>query len=206
MPDLLESCITALQLPSQAVDSLRTYLEEIQRHQKRYGLIRASRSDLIGHLVESLLALEVIDLTGVIDLLDLGSGVGLPGVVFGIAAKYRYPQLRLTLVERRTKRALFLEGVIARLGLDNTRVFSDDARRIAAPADAAVCRAFMPLGKQLIALAKEILKPEGWLAYFAGQRSLIDEEELGANETRWSRLPIQDKERWVCVVKVSPTT
>lgn len=201
MPDPLESRVLAAGLPRDAANLLETYLDEIFKHQERYGLIKGTHAELIAHLEESLKAVDTLPLDGVEELLDLGSGVGIPGIVLGIVAKYRFPNLRLTLVERRTKRSLFLEGVVARLALNNIRIFADDVKRLAFLADAAVCRAFMPLGGQLIELARSILKPKGWLAYFAGKRNLIDEKDLEGLKTDWYRLDTPEKERWVCVLK-----
>ena len=50
---------------------------------------------------------------------DIGSGAGLPGVVLAIAS----PEWRVTLVEPRDKRCVFLQEVRRRLGLKNLTVF-----------------------------------------------------------------------------------
>lgn len=59
--------------------------------------------------------------------LDLGSGVGLPGLVIGAAL----PGLELALVERRRRRAAFLELAAAQLALPNVEVLAEDVRRVA---------------------------------------------------------------------------
>lgn len=57
-------------------------------------------------------------------ILDLGSGVGLPGIV--IAATFSHHQV--TLVERRQRRANFLKLVVAQLGLEKVTVVANDVQ------------------------------------------------------------------------------
>ena len=59
-------------------------------------------------------------------IVDVGSGVGLPGVV--IAALL--PNARVVLVERRRRRVAFLELVIGRLDLGRAEVFAGDVRDV----------------------------------------------------------------------------
>jgi 16S rRNA (guanine527-N7)-methyltransferase len=59
-------------------------------------------------------------------VVDVGSGAGIPGIV--IAAKL--PQASVILVERRRRRAAFLELAVGGIGLANTTVFSGDVRRL----------------------------------------------------------------------------
>ena len=53
-----------------------------------------------------------------VDVCDIGSGAGLPGLVLAI----RRPDLRVTLVEPLLRRTAFLDEVIDRLGLANVEV------------------------------------------------------------------------------------
>lgn len=57
-------------------------------------------------------------------VLDLGSGVGLPGIVVAAAL----PRLRVLLVERRRRRAAFLQLACGQLGLRNAVVIKGDVR------------------------------------------------------------------------------
>ena len=51
-------------------------------------------------------------------ILDVGSGVGLPGIPLAV----RFPDYSITLVERRQRRASFLKIVVSQLELDNVTV------------------------------------------------------------------------------------
>lgn len=59
-------------------------------------------------------------------VVDVGSGAGFPGIV--IAAML--PQAQVFLVERRRRRAAFLELAVGSIGLENATVFSGDVRRL----------------------------------------------------------------------------
>jgi 16S rRNA (guanine527-N7)-methyltransferase len=61
--------------------------------------------------------------------LDVGSGVGLPGVPLALAL----PETRVLLVERRRRRASFLRIVVAQLGMENAEVFGGDVRDLRRP-------------------------------------------------------------------------
>jgi 16S rRNA (guanine527-N7)-methyltransferase len=60
-------------------------------------------------------------------VLDVGSGVGLPGLVIAMAL----PDVRVVLVERRRRRAAFLTLARGRLGLLGVRVVTGDVRGVA---------------------------------------------------------------------------
>lgn len=90
---------------------------------------------------------------------DLGSGAGFPGLV--LAA--RHPGTRFTLVERRQKRAVFLETVVSNAALKNVSVKAVDAARLPPGAwDGVVSRAFAPVD-ELLPLARRLLRPGGQL-------------------------------------------
>jgi 16S rRNA (guanine527-N7)-methyltransferase len=61
-------------------------------------------------------------------VLDVGSGAGLPGIVLGIGL----PQHSIVLVERRQKRAAFLNIVASQLKLHNVQVFNLDVSELKA--------------------------------------------------------------------------
>jgi 16S rRNA (guanine527-N7)-methyltransferase len=71
-------------------------------------------------------------------ILDLGSGVGLPGIVLALAL----PGAEVTLVERRRRRSAFLRLALADLGLRNARSVAGDVRDVQlAPVDVVTAQA-----------------------------------------------------------------
>lgn len=137
---------------------LHHVLTEIQR---RGAIGRVSIDDAIAHADEYVAALPD-ELQGG-DLVDLGSGGGLPGLV--IVA--RRPDLRVTLVERREKRADLLRFGVRGLGAtDRVEVVASDAEQVVhrSPGsfDVVSARSFGPLS-DVMRLAVRLLRPGGWL-------------------------------------------
>ena len=58
------------------------------------------------------------------NILDIGSGNGLPAIIMAIAL----PHWNFSLVERRSRRASFLKIVVSQLGLQNVRVHNTDVK------------------------------------------------------------------------------
>lgn len=94
---------------------------------------------------------------------DLGSGAGLPGIVVAVAR----PDTSLRLVEPRRGKVAFLELVTDRLGLANVQVLARRAEELTEPVEACFARAFAPLDRAWD-VAGGLLRPGGWLVYFAG--------------------------------------
>lgn len=137
---------------------LRHVLAEIQR---RGAIGRVAIDEAIAHADEYVAALPV-DLVGG-DLVDLGSGGGLPGLV--IVA--RRPDLRVTLVERRDKRADLLRfGVRGLDATDRVEVVAADVqqvvRRSPGAFDVVSARSFGPV-LEVMRLATQLLRPGGCL-------------------------------------------
>lgn len=90
--------------------------------------------------------------------LDLGSGAGFPG----IALAAWYPEAAVTLVERRQKRAAFLEVVAGEARLRNVTVHCGDADQLPSGWDGLISRAFRAPA-DVATLARRLLRPGGTL-------------------------------------------
>jgi 16S rRNA (guanine527-N7)-methyltransferase len=115
------------------------------------------------HLVDSLRAAPLLgDPAG--DVVDLGSGAGLPGIPLSIVL----PDLSFRLVEVRHRRAAFLELVVEALGIRNATVVQGPIERLAPPSDVCLSRALAdPI--RAWGLAEPLLSPHGRLLYWAGR-------------------------------------
>ena len=109
--------------------------------------------------LDSLLFLKVLP-SGVRDLLDLGAGAGFPGIPLKIVR----PDLELTLVEAKARRASFLSTVTRELRLAGTQVIHARAEALIerpdSRFDAVVMRCAGALD-QVLPLAVELLRPGG---------------------------------------------
>lgn len=104
---------------------------------------------------------------------DVGSGMGVPGVVLAIVM----PEFQFDLIERQQKKASFLRHVVARLGYaDQIRVLDLDVTRIAAEEgyDLIVCRAFSGL-QEFLTLTHHLSKPGTLWAAMTGRAEKSEE-------------------------------
>ncbi len=116
-------------------------------------------------------------------LVDIGSGAGFPGVVLGIMAQARRPDLELILVESIGKKATFLRECADICNLCNLKVMAERMESVSIPpAGVITARAVTALPK-LLDLAGPRLAPDGLMIFPKGRRA---EVELDAARERWS--------------------
>ena len=117
--ELLENYIEsrALKLDDKQVNQLMDYCAMILRWNRLTSLVQVNSAEELvrGHIIDCLAALHT--LTGP-NIVDVGSGAGLPGVVIAIAE----PAWKVYLVEAKQKRTRFLAQVQIELGLDNIEI------------------------------------------------------------------------------------
>jgi 16S rRNA (guanine527-N7)-methyltransferase len=109
-------------------------------------------------------------------VLDLGSGVGLPGVVLAAAR----PELEFTLCEVRRRRAAFLERVVAELKLTNTRVYNADVRQYRGPQYGTVTSQAVGTLLETYRLCAPLLAPDWTILSRKGERAQAEADELRA--------------------------
>ncbi|MFN7694835.1 MAG: 16S rRNA (guanine(527)-N(7))-methyltransferase RsmG [Burkholderiales bacterium] len=160
--------LAALNLPLSATQQglLLDYLALLAKWSKVYNLtaVREPESMLRLHLLDSLAALPPLlrhTQGAATRVLDVGSGGGLPGSAFAIAA----PELSVTCVDTVAKKTRFITQVAAELGLKNLQ--SEHARveeMKAAPFPVITSRAFASL-PDFVQLSRSLLAPGGvWMA------------------------------------------
>jgi 16S rRNA (guanine527-N7)-methyltransferase len=98
-----------ISLSPKVMSQFGAYLQELQTWNARVNLtgLKNTRDMVIKHFLDSLAVLPCLD--DAPSLADLGSGAGFPGLVLKLAR----PDLALTLVESRGKKAAFLEYLVA---------------------------------------------------------------------------------------------
>lgn len=146
---------------------LLAHLDLIAKWSRVYNLtaVREPAQMLTQHLLDCLAAVgplqrELARLGGQPRLLDVGSGAGLPGVVFAIAC----PDLQVSCVDTVAKKAAFVGQVAAALGLSNLRGLHARVETLKAPFEVISSRAFATLA-DFAAGSRLALAPGGlWLA------------------------------------------
>ena len=143
-------------------DSLYKYLNLLIKWQRSQRLVGSDEPSWIvdNVIVDSLLFSRAVP-AGVRSVADVGSGAGIPGIPLAIVL----PQVEVTLIEARQKRASFLAAAIRELTLRNCRLVNhrlEDVGRqqLGARVDAVVMRcAGSPTA--LIPQVLQILAPGG---------------------------------------------
>jgi 16S rRNA (guanine527-N7)-methyltransferase len=138
------------------------------------------------HLINCAVVAELVPSPS--SLIDLGSGPGLPGIVFAMLL----PEVSVTLLEPMARRVTFLQECVAELGLANAEVVRGRAEDMAGQltADVVVSRAVAPMDK-LAGLAMGLVKPGGLVLAIKGASA---EDELSRARSELRRLGAHDVE------------
>lgn len=164
-------------------EKLEGYIRELMLFNSAYDLVGADNKEqiVVNHILDSLSAWHYIKELAQereaggkqVQIADIGSGGGLPGIPLAIAL----PQFQFVLVERMSKRCAFLENCAAVLGLRNVRVENLQAEQVEAGSfDVATFRAFRPLDKKMIRTLLRTIKQDGILAAYKAKLESIESE------------------------------
>jgi 16S rRNA (guanine527-N7)-methyltransferase len=157
-----------LSLSDDQVRDLLYFQNLIGKWNKVYNLtaVREQAEMMTHHLLDSLAAVEPLQkyLQGrglsAANLLDVGSGAGLPGVVLAIC----FPTLAVTCVDTVGKKAAFIKHVSLALGLSNLTGLHARVETITQPFDVICSRAFASLSDFTV-WSQAALAPGGaWMA------------------------------------------
>lgn len=147
------------------------YMALLQKWNKVYNLtaIRDPQEMLALHILDSLSVLPYVQ-SG--NLLDVGSGGGLPGLIIAITR----PDVQVTTIDTVQKKAIFMRQVKAELSLENVQVVHGrvEAYQPPSPFGQVISRAFSDIAL-LRRLTMHLMLPHGrWLA----MKGVIPFEEL----------------------------
>lgn len=147
---------------------LLDYLALLQKWNRVYNLtaVRDPQEMLTQHLLDSLAAVPPLQRwlaragRAQPRLLDVGSGGGLPGVVFAVCC----PALDVSCVDTVGKKAAFVQQAALALKLPNLHGLHARVETLTTPFDVVSCRAFAALA-DFTAWSRGALAPDGvWLA------------------------------------------
>ena len=157
-----------------AVPALKQYEQRLATVGLERGLIGPREVERLWerHVVNSAV-LEACVPDGV-DVIDVGSGAGLPGIPLALVR----PDLHVTLLEPLLRRSVFLEETVAELGLqDRVTVVRGRAEdKLVAPAQIVTARAVAALDK-LIGWCWPLVAPGGAIVALKGERAQQEIEE-----------------------------
>jgi 16S rRNA (guanine527-N7)-methyltransferase len=157
----------APELDDPLISSIQTHLDLLLRWNQHMNLtaLRSPEEMVVRHFGESLFAArQLFPRDSSLDVFDLGSGAGFPG----LPMKYWAPKLQLTLIEGHGKKATFLREVGRALHLSDFTVLSARAETISQHASLVTMRAVERFDQALLA-ASRLLAPGGQLAILIGE-------------------------------------
>ncbi|WP_020167211.1 MULTISPECIES: 16S rRNA (guanine(527)-N(7))-methyltransferase RsmG [Methylotenera] len=150
-----------LAVAAETQEKLLAYLSLLNKWNKVYNLtaVRDPLEMVTLHLLDSLSVLPHINSK---NLLDVGSGGGLPGIVLAICK----PELQVTTIDTVQKKAIFMRQVKGELGLDNLTAMHARVENFqpSEPFEIVISRAFSEIAL-FIQLTKHLIATNGqWLA------------------------------------------
>lgn len=155
---------------SQQITLFLDYLEILKKWNETYNLtaIRNAEDMVAMHLLDSLSIAPFIKGK---NILDVGTGAGLPGIPLAIL----YPERRFTLLDSTGKKIRFLFQAKNQLGLENVNEIQGRVEKYqtTAPFSAITSRAFSDLG-DMIEKTKHLLDKGG--RFYAMKGQLPDQE------------------------------
>ena len=173
---------------------LLIYKDLLVKWNKVFNLISGKGIDEIvtHHFLDCLAVIPFIEGK---NILDVGSGAGLPGIIIGLC----YPEKNITLVDSVGKKTTFLKQTCAELNLSNITVINKRVEDVTTNKlfDSIIARAFAEM-QVLMDLTRHLIEDKG--AWYGMKSKKFNEEEIGTNfvvEKRDIVVPYLDAERYL---------
>jgi len=164
-----------LQISEEKQDALLAYITLLNRWNKAYNLtaVRDQGEMIPRHLLDSLSVSTYLQGS---NILDVGTGPGLPGIPLAII----YPDTQFTLLDSNGKKIRFVRQAVIELGLKNVQAEQARVETYKPPQlfDTIVTRAFASLS-EILDLTSHLLSPTGRLL---AMKSRQTEDELVASD------------------------
>ncbi|MFU8788532.1 MAG: 16S rRNA (guanine(527)-N(7))-methyltransferase RsmG [Methylobacter sp.] len=197
--NILESGITALNLTvtDAQVEQLLAFIKLIEKWNKAYNLTAIRNPEEMAqlHILDSLAIAPHIQGRQII---DIGTGAGLPGIPLAICL----PDIHFTLLDSNAKKTRFVQQVALELKLKNVTVIHSrvENHQPECGYDAVLTRAFANL-PEIVKLTAHLLAKEGVLLAMKGQIPEAELAQIAAKKSVISvSVPGSDVER--CLVRI----
>ena len=172
---VLESGLKELGLESSTdlIETMVTYVDELDRWNRVFGFMRADRARLVTHhILDSMAGLGTIrGLRRHSRIIDIGTGTGFPGIPLALGMN----SSTITLVDRSARKVAFLRSVMVKLGLKNVRIMEAEIESVVGPFDVVVFRALAPLAGA-IGPAAGLLGEDSTAVAYKGTKARIEAE------------------------------
>jgi 16S rRNA (guanine527-N7)-methyltransferase len=196
LEDTLKSGIEKLELENKAYlyTKLLIYKDLLIKWNKVFNLIslKATEEIVTHHFLDCLAVVPYIEGK---NILDVGSGAGMPGIIIGLCC----PEKKITLVDSVGKKTAFLKQTCAELKLSNITVINKRVEDVRTNNlfDSIIARAFSDM-QMLIDLTKHLIVNKG--TWYGMKSKKINEEEINTKyvlEKKVILVPYLDAERYL---------
>jgi 16S rRNA (guanine527-N7)-methyltransferase len=169
--------LISIEISDFQVEQLIKYLELLIKWNKTYNLtaIRDPKEMLTKHLIDSLsIAPHILNKKNH-NILDVGTGPGLPGIPMSIL----YPEVEFLLLDSNGKKTRFLTQCKIMLGLKNVQVFNGrvEEANVDRKFDQILSRAFTSLGN-MVDLCAHLLADDGQFLAMKGAASESEANDI----------------------------
>ncbi|AHH12191.1 Methyltransferase gidB [Borrelia hermsii YBT] len=174
---------------SESIDKLKFYIKRVLLFGSRFNLV--SKNDLnfdavLLHALDSVVGFPIIKDNNPHQVLDVGSGAGLPGIILAIFDNSR----KYVLLERSNKKVTFLRMMSLELGLDNVEVLERDIADEKDKYEFITIRAFRDI-REYASILRLILKDGGLIMAYKGRFDKI-KFEISHIESLFSKIEIKE--------------
>ena len=176
------------------LSKLLIYMNLLFKWNKVFNLISIKRKEEIvtHHFLDCLAIIPYIKGE---NILDVGSGAGLPGIIIGIC----YPDKKITLVESVGKKTAFLKQICLELNLENIKVIHNRVEKVKTDRlfDSIIARAFAEM-QILIDLTSHLIVQNG--NWYGMKSKKMRKEKISSHynvERRLLSVPYLDAERYL---------
>jgi 16S rRNA (guanine527-N7)-methyltransferase len=174
-----------LDLSDAQIGQLMDYLNLLNKWNAVYNLtaVRNPAQMVTQHLLDSLAVVPAF--AGAANILDVGAGGGLPGMVLAISR----PDMRVSMIDTVHKKTAFLTQARAELGLSNVTVHTArvEQLQVQQPFDVITSRAFAEL-KDFITWSHHLLQQGG---RFIALKGVMPQEEIARLPAGWKVTQVQ---------------
>lgn len=196
-----------IKITKNQLKDLEKYYEMLIETNKNLNLTRITEKQevYLKHFYDSLTIAQVIDLNQNLNIIDIGTGAGFPGIVLKIV----YPHLKITLLDSLEKRINFLNQVIKTLNLKDIKTVTSRIEDYKEENFDIVTSRAVAKTNILLELACQLPKKNG---YFILLKSNIDEElneaqnaiktlNLEIETIKETKLPKENSKRTILKIK-----
>lgn len=164
------------ELPREQLEQISKYIDILLKWNEKINLtgVRDPQEIVLRHFGEAFFtARALLQPDSALDVIDVGSGAGFPGMPLKLFA----PRIRLTLVEAQEKKATFLREVVRALAFGNVTVLAARAETLKVFADLVTLRAVERFD-EVLPIAGHLVRPGGRLALLIGTGQIGSAHQL----------------------------